>query len=125
MRGRRRGGRREGEVAGIYVDRYRTSEVWLVVVILLMSGIDLWTTLLHFEDGGSEANPMMAWALDFGGEPGFAIATVVATGLGAFALLLHVRFSGVRFALQALAGIYALVMVWHAWVALDRFLTMT
>lgn len=123
LHGRRRGGRREGEVDGIYVDRYRPSELWLVAGILVMSGVDLWTTLLHLEFGGSEANPMLAWTYDAGGDLVFALVKVLATGLGAFALLVHVRFVGVRCALQVLVWIYALVMLWHAVVAVDRLWT--
>ena len=125
LRGRRRGGRRDGERTGVYVDRYRPAEVWLVVAIVVMSGVDLWTTLRHLEGGGGEANPLMAWVLDAGGGLGFSVSKLLATWLGAAALLIHVRFCGVRRSLQILVGVYATVMVWHAVVAVDRFWTLT
>ncbi|MCA8956636.1 MAG: hypothetical protein KDC87_11225 [Planctomycetes bacterium] len=118
--GRRRGGRRDGERARIYVDRRTPTELLLGGAIVLLSGVDLVLTLLHLQGGGDEANPAMAWALAAGGEGGFAWSKVLATGFGALVLLLHSRFPRVRGIMFALVVVYLGVMVWHAVVAFDR-----
>lgn len=88
--------------------------------LLAMSAIDLLATLLHLHGGGTEANPLMAWTLVEGGATGFATAKLLATGVGALVLLLHVRFPGVRACLRMLVGLYGLVMLWHILVTWDR-----
>ena len=120
LRGRRRGGRRSEESTGVYVDRYQAGEIALVLAVVAMSTIDLLATLLHLADGGDEANPLMAAALSASGNAGFAVTKLLATAGGGVFLLLHVRFAGVRRALQLLVATYALVMLWHVVVAIDR-----
>lgn len=121
LRGRRRGGRRDGETQGIYVDRYSPGEVGLFLAVLLLSVVDLVLTFAHLGEGGEEANPVMAWFLNQGGDSGFVAAKFGATLVGATVLLLHVRFRGVRQALRGLVGIYLVLMLWHGVVALDRW----
>ena len=74
LHGRRRGGRRDGERQGIYVDRYTRLESVLIGWIAGAAVADLALTLLHLSQGGEEANPLMAWFLHVGGIPAFCAA---------------------------------------------------
>lgn len=96
LRGRRRGGRRTDEMANIYVDRYTPFETFLVLGVLVLSVLDMVFTIVHLNFGGTEANPVMAWMLDLGGQPLFIGVKLVSTAIGLFVLLVHVRFRKVR-----------------------------
>jgi hypothetical protein len=88
----------------------------------LLCSLDLLLTLVHLGAGGGEANPLMEVVLAGSGTAGFVLAKL---GLGlpaALFLLLHVRFRGVLWALQALVLVYAGLMVWHGVVAFDRLI---
>jgi hypothetical protein len=113
--GRRRGARRAEESDNLYVDRYTPGEWGLVAAILALSCADLEFTLRHLGRGGSEANPLMAWLLGFGADT-FGLVKIATTLAGLFLLLLHVRFRHVRALLTFTAGLYAALMVWHAYV---------
>lgn len=115
LRGRRRGGRRDGERDRIYVDRPPRRALLQAVAILLLSVVDLLLTLAYLERGGEEANPVMAWALE-GGVSRFAAMKLALTGGGALFLLLHVRFGRTRHALTLLLVLYTLLMAWHGWL---------
>ena len=113
LRGRRRGGRRDGELLDIYVDRPSAREWSLWIAMLALATIDAVRTLAHLQRGVEEANPLMAWAWSTGGALGCA-ATKAAASLGALTfLLLHVRFRLTRWLLPAAVGIYALLMGVH------------
>ena len=99
--GRRKMGRRDGEVGDIYVDRYTVKEWLLVGGILVLSILDMVFTLIHLDAGGTEANPIMAWTLEWGGQNGFKTVKLVTTLLGLFFLLVHVRFKRVKSLLGA------------------------
>lgn len=113
--GRRRGGRRAEESRDLYVDRYAPGEWGLAAAILALSCADLWLTLRHLARGGSEANPLMAWLLELG-VGAFGFVKIATTAAGLLILLLHVRFRWVRGLLTFAAGLYAALMVWHAYV---------
>ena len=118
--GRRRGGRREGEVGSIYVDRYTRQEGGLVVWIGLAAILDLFLTLRHVAAGGGEANPLMNWVLEDGGPRLFGLAKIAVTFSATLFLLLHVRFRFTRPALWGLSALYAAVMGYHVVAYLDR-----
>lgn len=118
--GRRRGGRRDGEDRGIYVDRYTREETVLVLWIGCSAVLDLVLTLVHLAAGGEEANPLMAWFLEVGGVAAFGSAKLLMTGGAALFLLWHVRFRGTRAALWGLGALYAGVMGYHLVAFLDR-----
>lgn len=120
LRGRRRGGRRTEEAVNIYVDRYGRAELFLVFGILLLSVLDMAFTLLHLDAGGSEANPLMAWALEWGGRGAFKVVKLASSILGLFILLLHVRFRRVRGLLTAAFVIYASILVFHLYLVYVR-----
>lgn len=120
LRGQRRGGRREGETASIYVDRYSQEETCLILWIGGAALADLVLTLLHLAAGGGEANPVMDWFLAHGGPAAFAAAKILMTSLAALYLLLHARFRGTRPGLWGLSVMYVAVMGYHVVAYLDR-----
>ena len=85
--GRRKIGRRDGETSNIYVDRYDAWDWTLVLGVLGLSLLDMVFTLIHLEAGGTEANPVMAWALEWGGHGGFKAVKIVTTVIGLLVLL--------------------------------------
>ncbi|MHC4339544.1 MAG: DUF5658 family protein [Planctomycetota bacterium] len=118
--GRRRGGRRAGESDNIYVDRYTGLELFLILGILVLSLLDMVFTLIHLEAGGTEANPLMAWTLAWGGNPAFTSVKLVSTLLGLFVLLIHVRFRRVKTLLGLAFALYAGIFLFHTYLSLVR-----
>lgn len=114
--GRRKGGRRDDEARNIYVDRYSTAEWVMVVGILVLSVLDMVFTVLHLNAGGTEANPVMAWALEWGGQRAFEIVKLASTFLGLFVLLVHIRFRRVKTLLTFAFAVYASVFVFHLYL---------
>ncbi len=114
LRGRRRGGRREGEAEDIYVDRPSRKEWLLFGAILGLASLDGIWTLLHLERGVEEANPLMAWFLEVGGSPAFAAAKFGLTIVAAAFLLLHARFRAARRLMPWVVVIYAALVLVHA-----------
>ncbi|MHC4973553.1 MAG: DUF5658 family protein [Planctomycetota bacterium] len=114
--GRRKGGRRDDEARNIYVDRYSTAEWVLVIGILVLSVLDMVFTIMHLDAGGTEANPVMAWALELGGQRAFEIVKLASTFLGLFVLLVHVRFRRVKTLLAFAFAVYASVFVFHLYL---------
>ncbi len=117
LTGRRRGGRRAEEGRNIYVDRYDLRDYLLVGGVLLFSLLDMIYTLIHLNAGGTEANPVMAWTLDWGGDTAFKAVKVVTTLVGLSVLLLHVRFRRVRTLLALTLALYMGVFVFHLYLA--------
>ncbi len=115
--GRRRGGRRSEERTNIYVDRYDLRDYLLVGGVLLFSLLDMIYTLIHLNAGGTEANPVMAWALDWGGDAGFKAIKIATTLIGLAVLLLHVRFRRVRTLLALTLALYMGVFVFHLYLS--------
>jgi hypothetical protein len=113
--GRRRGGRRRAESKDIYVDRYRPIEWALIVLLVTMCLADMLLTLDYLEAGGEEANPIMALALR-GGNSAFVAAKMGLTLLGAFVLLVRVRFARIMSVLVLLVFLYSALMVYHGYI---------
>ncbi len=116
LRGRRRGGRREGETENIYVDRYEPYEIFLVAGVLVLSILDMIFTIIHLNVGGIEANPVMVWVLGIGGQPLFIVVKLASTLIGLFVLLIHVRFTRVRPLLTFAFLLYAGIFVFHIYL---------
>ncbi len=90
--GRRRGGRRAGERHECYADRF-PSWAWLLIGGLgLLSVVDWAWTVAHLQRGTPEANPLLAWTLQWGGLWAFAAVKLGVTAAVCAALLLHCRF---------------------------------
>jgi len=118
--GKRKAGRRAGEADNIYVDRYTVGEWLLVTGVLVLSILDMVFTLIHLNAGGTEANPLMAWTLEWGGHSGFRMVKLVTTLIGLFILLVHVRFRRVKALLGVAFLVYASVFVFHIYLSLLR-----
>jgi hypothetical protein len=110
--GRRRGGRRDGEQGNVFVDRYGAWEWTAACALLVLCVADLLLTLDALNHGGSEANPLMGWALQQG-VPVFVALKLGLTLLGALVLLLRVRFRGMRLALAGLVVAYVALIGYH------------
>lgn len=118
--GRRRDGRRTGEQDNIYVDRYGAWDWVLVIGVLVLSLLDMVFTLIHLNAGGTEANPVMAWALEWGGHGAFKAVKVATTVIGLLVLLVHVRFRRVRTLLTVAFLVYAAVFAFHIYLSWMR-----
>jgi hypothetical protein len=119
--GARRAGRRAGERENIYVDRYGVWDWVLVAGVLSLSLCDMLFTLFHLQAGGTEANPVMAWALEWGGHDGFKAVKIATTVVGLLVLLVHVRFRRVRTLLGIAFLVYALVFGFHLYLTWLRY----
>jgi hypothetical protein len=109
--GRRVSGRRKAE-GGIYVDRLSPRVVTLVLFVVCCSALDALLTLMHIQQGGHEANPVMEMAMNQG-TTSFIAAKMALTSLGTVLLAIHQNFwLGMR-GLYALALIYAGLLVYH------------
>jgi hypothetical protein len=117
LTGRRKGGRRDSERANVYVDRYSRSELALVIGVLVLSMLDMFFTLIHLQAGGTEANPIMAWTLAWGGEGAFKAVKVATTIIALAVLLIHIRFQRVRALLTFAFILYAGVLLFHFYLA--------
>ncbi len=118
--GRRRVGRRDGERSNIYVDRYGAWDWVLVVGVLGLSLLDMVFTIVHLNAGGTEANPVMAWALEWGGHGAFKAVKIATTVIGLLVLLVHVRFRRVRTLLAVAFLVYVGVFAFHLYLSWMR-----
>lgn len=112
--GRRRGGRRDGERAHIYVDRPGLAVLAAVAGVCLLSLADAFFTLRHLSHGATEANPVMRAALELG-DVAFIVIKTLATMAGSVFLGLHKTWRMGRACLAvALVG-YVLLTAWHVY----------
>jgi Domain of unknown function (DUF5658) len=94
------------------VDRLSPLAVWLVLFVVICSAIDALFTLLYLQQGGSEANPVMALALNKGVTM-FVSLKMGLTGLGTSLLAIHENSWLGRKSLQALALTYSMLLLYH------------
>lgn len=113
--GRRRGFRRGEERCNQYVDHLPPRLTFVVVSIFVMSATDATCTLLHLAGGGSEINPVMDWML-IHGMIVFLVAKALMTIFGVTYLAVHQNFRLAVPALYALAGGYAVLTLFHAFL---------
>lgn len=111
-RGRRRSGRRKGEIERTYVDSFTPGDVALLLAIFVLNIFDALFTLLWLQRGGGEANPFMAFLLDMGQEA-FLLQKCIVVGIWLIVLLIHKNFRLARIGLYSLAGIYTLIIATH------------
>ncbi len=108
--GKRKAGRRDGEMARIYVDRPGPWVVAGFVVLVGLSLLDAGFTLWLLERGATEANPVMRAALHLG-NPAFVVIKSVVTILAVGFLCLHKNWPLGRVCLViALLGYSALTL---------------
>ena len=72
----------------LYLDRYSKTIFKLIVLILIFSVLDAFLTLLLVDHGAVELNPLMAFYLNIGPAPFFAVKYAL-TSLSIFVLLVY------------------------------------
>jgi hypothetical protein len=113
--GRRRSGRRDGEVENIYVDVYSPQLVLLLLFFFALTVLDSVSTLIYLGKGGEELNPIAQWMIDQGGMF-FVIVKGVLSGMCLLFVMLHKTFKparlalGIGFAFYFALGAYHLVL---------------
>lgn len=112
FRGRRRGGRRDGETERVYVDRPGRRTLTAIAIVAVLSLCDGAFTLYELSRGGTEANPVMRAALSLGNAPFILIKTIV-TVVGAMFLGLHKNWSLGRTCLWVAVWGYAVLTAYH------------
>jgi hypothetical protein len=116
--GRRKAFRRSEEGRNAYVDCPSRRALALVCFVVAASAFDALFTLLFIQDGGREANPLMAMLIDRGETP-FVWMKMALTGLGAWFLAAHQYFPIAFKGLHLLAGGYVGLLIVHAVILLS------
>ena len=111
-RRRRVRGRRKGESANIYVDIYDQRDLILTAAIFVLNVVDALMTLVFLEQGGQEANPVMALVLGYG-VGAFIAEKCFGVALCVIALAVHKTFKLARLASYVLLGAYGLLTLYH------------
>jgi hypothetical protein len=110
--GRRRSGRRDGEVEDQFIDVYNPAIVYLLILFFALTVIDSVSTLVYLGKGGREMNPVAQWMIDRG--PTFFIMTKgVLSAACLMFVMLHKNFKAARIALGLGFGFYFLLGVYH------------
>jgi hypothetical protein len=115
--GRRHGFRRAGEGYCAYVDGLSWHVVGLALVVYGCAILDALLTLLHLEDGGSEANPLMQLAL-VQSSTLFLAVKIGLTGPVVWLLAAHQQWPLAVRGLYGLALAYGAVLLYHLVLAL-------
>ena len=110
--GRRQGFRRSGEGHRAYVDCLAWRTVVLAALVYAGSILDAILTLLHLQDGGSEANPLMHLALAHSTTV-FITCKLSMTGGVVWFLAVHQQFPLAARGLYGLALGYGAVLAYH------------
>jgi hypothetical protein len=116
-KGRRKGFRRAGEGRYAYVDCLARRIVGLTVLVCVASLLDALLTLLHLENGGREANPLMHVALAHGTTLFIALKLSL-TNVAAWFLAVHQQFPLAYRGLHGLALGYGVLLAYHLALAL-------
>jgi Domain of unknown function (DUF5658) len=116
--GRRHSFRRAGEEYRAYVDRPSQRTVVLLFIVVGASVLDALFTLLFIQNGGSEANPLMAIAIH-SGDTHFVGLKMALTGVGAWVLAAHQCFPLAFRGLHVLAVGYVGLLLIHAAILLS------
>jgi Domain of unknown function (DUF5658) len=116
--GRRHSSRRAGEGNRAYVDRPSRRTVVLLFIVLGASVLDALFTLLFIQNGGGEANPFMAIAIQRG-DTHFVGLKMAMTGIGAWFLAAHQGFPLAFRGLHLLAVGYVGLLLIHAAILLS------
>ena len=114
--GRRAGERREGPTPHLYVDRYEPWLAGVLVAIGSLCALDAIFTLVYIQNGGAEANPLMARVIEWGPQP-FVWLKCGVTNLGLVVLCLHKNFRWVKAVVLSLLGVYTALLGYHLLLA--------
>src|SRR5215470_13732589 len=96
--GRRRSGRRDGEVENVYVDVYSPRLVLLLLLFFALTVLDSVSTLVYLGKGGQELNPIARWMIGQS-DLFFVLAKGILSGLCLLFVMLHKNFRPARLAL--------------------------
>jgi Domain of unknown function (DUF5658) len=110
--GRRTGFRRALEGHQAYVDGLAWRVVGLAVLVCVSSVLDALLTLLYLQDGGGEANPLMALILAYNPTL-FLPLKISLTGAAVWVLSAHQQWPLAVRGLYGLALGYGAVLVYH------------
>ena len=110
--GRRRSGRRDGEVEDVYVDVYSKRLTVLLLIFFTLTVADSVLTLVYLGKGGREFNPVAQWMIDQGAVF-FVLFKGVLSGLCLLFVMLHKNFKPARLALGIGFSFYFLLGVYH------------
>ncbi len=80
IRSRRHAKRRESEIEPLFTDWHSPWIFFLAISIMVMSSIDAFLTLELLERGAYEANPVIAWVMEWG-TASFAAIKMAVTGV--------------------------------------------
>jgi hypothetical protein len=116
--GRRQSFRRAGEDYRVYVDCPSQRTIMLLFVVVGASVLDALLTLVFVQNGGGEANPLMAIAIDRG-QTQFVGLKMALTGIGAWFLAAHQCFPLAFRGLHVLAAGYVGLLFVHAAILLS------
>jgi hypothetical protein len=111
---RRRRSRRKDDHLNTYIDWYEPWPLAASVVIILLSSIDAFLTLILLNHGAVELNILMDWLIKMDIRT-FAAVKLAVTGLALIVLVLHFNFHlykvlPVRYVMYALMPLYALLI---------------
>jgi hypothetical protein len=111
---RRRQPRRKDDHLNSYIDWYEPWPLVASVVIILLSSLDAFLTLILLNHGAVELNVLMNWLIKMDIRT-FAAVKLSVTGLALVILVLHFNFHihnvlPVRYLMYALMPIYALLI---------------
>lgn len=110
--GRRRGGRRDGEQEGMFVDLYSPRLASLLLLFFSLTVFDSVATVVYLRKGGIEMNPIAQFLLDQG-EVQFVAYKGLLTGICAMFVLLHKNFRYARTAIAVGFAFYFALAIYH------------
>lgn len=95
------------------------SPLWLVLLsIFLFQTLDAFLTLAHLRHGGLELNPLMGSLIERGSTL-FVVVKLGISAMGLWFLGVHKNFPMVRPGLAILFALFAGVVGWHCFLALQ------
>ena len=111
---RRRHARRESDKINSYIDWYGPWPLIASVLIILLSSVDAFLTLILLEHGAVELNVLMDWLIKMDIRT-FASVKLAVTGVALVVLVLHFNFNiyrvlPVRYLVYALMPLYAFLI---------------
>jgi hypothetical protein len=113
--GRRRGGRRDGENDGTFVDVHGPALFAIVTGIVALNLLDAWFTLLFLSHGGRELNPLVDTILGWGNWP-FVVFKTIGIGLCMVFLVLTKNFRAARIGIGVVLAGYGALLGWHLYL---------
>ena len=86
------------------------------ILLILLSALDAYLTLIHMQYGAQEMVPTMAWAIERGVVT-FVSLKLAVTSVGVVYLVVHQNFSLARLSLYFLLFLYSSLLIYHVVLA--------